>query len=222
MDDSLREALLGVDCAALADADKSIRVLDTGLRPVRTGLRMLGTARTVRCNDDFLAVVSALDGAAAGEVLVVDTGGSRRAVVGELFSLEAARRELSGIVVDGAIRDTATIATLALPVWARSRCPCSGTTQHPGEIQVPVQCGGVTVRPGDIVFGDDDGVVVLDETEAVTLLPAAQRIVAVERAARARMARGESLLDMLNAREHTAARERGEDSALAFTIDADA
>ncbi|MEM7543044.1 MAG: RraA family protein, partial [Pseudomonadota bacterium] len=128
-DTQLLARLRHLDAASLADADKSIAVMDTGLRPVAPGLKMVGYARTVQCENDFLAVIQALDEAQENEVLVVDSRGSDRAVVGELFSGEAKRRGLSGIVVDGLVRDTNAIAQLAFPVFARGRCPISGTTQ---------------------------------------------------------------------------------------------
>ncbi len=119
--------LRGVDPAALADADKSIRVIAPEIRPVRLGLTLLGPAYTVRCTNDFFAIIAALEDARPGDVLVVDTQGSTCAVVGELFSLEAARLGLGGIVIDGACRDLSTIRTLELPVYARSITPVSGT-----------------------------------------------------------------------------------------------
>src|SRR5690606_25927426 len=102
-------------------------------------------------------VIAGLAAAAPSEVLVIDTQGSRRAVLGELFSLEAVRKGLAGIVVDGLVRDTSTLRTLALPVYARGTCPQAGTINRYYETQVPVAIGGVVVHPGDLVFGDDDG-----------------------------------------------------------------
>ena len=91
MDAGLRKALLELDCASLADADKSLRVVDAAIRPLNPGRKLLGVARTLRCHEDFLTVIKALNESRPGEILVIDTQGGKRAVVGELFSLEAAR-----------------------------------------------------------------------------------------------------------------------------------
>lgn len=194
--------LRGVDPAALADADKSIRVIAPEIRPVRLGLTLLGPAYTVRCTNDFFAIIAALDDTRPGDVLVVDTQGSTCAVVGELFSLEAARIGLGGIVIDGACRDVSTIRTLDLPVYARSITPVSGTVNTLGERQVPISCGGVAVNPGDILFGDDDGIIVATAAELEQLLAAAEAIKETENAVIERLRAGESLLSVLNHREH--------------------
>ncbi|CBJ33819.1 Dimethylmenaquinone methyltransferase [Ectocarpus siliculosus] len=98
-----------------------------------------------------------------GEVLVVDCGGSNIAVAGELFSAEAKRRSLAGMLIEGACRDTETIARLRFPVYCRFVNPMAGRciTLDRDLMQVPVTIGGVEINPGDVIMGDDDGVVVL-------------------------------------------------------------
>jgi 4-hydroxy-4-methyl-2-oxoglutarate aldolase len=219
MDADLRAALFELDCASLADADKGLRVVDPGIRPVNAGRKLVGVARTLRCLDDFLTVIKALDDSVAGEVLVIDAAASRRAVVGELFSFEAARRGLAGIVVDGPVRDTRTLRALEMPVYARTFCPCSGTTAALTDTQCAVECGGVTVNPGDILVGDDDGIVVAGAEVFIELVPKAREIEHAETVLRERMAAGEPLVDMLNFREHAAAVTRGENSQLKFKLD---
>ena len=96
--------------------------------------------------------------------------------------------------------------------------PLAGTIQQVFPVQQPVQCGGVTVNPGDIVFGDEDGIIVASMDELETLLPLAEQIDARERAVIARLEAGEGLLSMLNFEEHRANLEAGRDSALRFLI----
>ena len=215
---SLTRRLAAIETSHLADANKAIRLMDTGLRPQRLGYKLIGRAFTLICREDFMTVMVALKEAQPGDVLVIDTRGSRRAVLGELFSLEAQRRGLAGIVVDGPVRDTVTLRQLEIPIYARSATPLAGTIQQVFPVQQPVQCGGVTVNPGDIVFGDEDGIIVACMDELETLLPLAEQIEARERAVIARLQAGEGLLSMLNFEEHRANLEAGRDSALRFLI----
>lgn len=210
--------LARIDSTHLADADKRIRACDPGLVPVRYGLKMIGRAHTVRCCEDFLTVIAGLAAAEPGDVLVIDTQGSRRAVLGELFSLEAARKGLAGIVVDGLVRDTSTIRTLDLPVYARGTCPQAGTTGRYYATQEPVSCGGVIVHPGDLLFGDDDGILVASAAEVAAALPQAEIIAAREAQLIARLRAGEALGDMVNAAEHLDNVKAGRPSALRFEL----
>ena len=214
----LREKFLSLDTASICDADKSIRVLDTSIRPLIRGLTLLGTARTAKAHGDFLTVIRALREAREGEVLVIDAGGNNRAVAGELFATEAKLRGLAGLIIDGACRDTRRLSTLGLPVYARHVSPLAGLTQATYETQIPVQCGGVSVQPGEIVFGDDDGVVILSEEEALRLLPRAIEIQQIEGRVLEQMERGRSLFDMLNYEEHWAAIEQRKTSSLRFML----
>lgn len=221
----IKQKLSQLDVASLCDAAKqrnltenSFQVLDAGLRPVQTGLKLIGRAFTVRCYEDFLTVLHALAEAQPDDVLVIDTQKSRRAVLGELFSTEAARRGLAGIVVDGACRDSAGIRKLAFPVYARFTNPMAGTTSRFFGVQEPVNCGGAVVRPGQIVFGDDDGLVVAETAVFAQLIPLAQAVQATEDKLMAQMAAGVSLVDLTNAADHLAKVRAGDVSQLKFVV----
>ena len=132
-----------------------------GLRPFhRHGRVMVGTALTVRtAAGDSLMIYKALDILKPGQVIVVDGGGDvSRALVGEIITSIAISRQAAGFVIDGAVRDAAALALLDLPVFARAATLRGPYRNGPGDIGVPVSIGGMVVNQGDIVVGDEDGV----------------------------------------------------------------
>jgi len=207
--------LARIDTTSLVDAAGGLRVLPASLRPVRRGLRLVGRALTVDAREDLLSVVEGLRLYGPGDVLVV-AGSDRHAVAGELFATEALRRGVAGMVIDGLCRDTRTLAELDLPVYARGTAPSACPARAAPVVQVPITIGAVQVRPGDLVLGDDDGVVVATE-EVQAVLERAEAIQRGEAALRAAIAAGSSLFDHLNYEEHVAAVRAGRDSRLTFT-----
>src|SRR5690242_20665443 len=100
-----------VDTTTLCDADKTTRVMDSAIRPRSAQPRICGPAFTVRCRDDFLAVLLAIETAEPGDVIVVDGGARETALAGEIFAQGALARRLGGIIVDGGYRDMAYVST---------------------------------------------------------------------------------------------------------------
>ncbi|MDQ3741314.1 MAG: RraA family protein [Actinomycetota bacterium] len=183
---------------------------------MRPGLRLVGRALTVDAHDDLMSMMEGLKQAQAGDVLVV-AGNDEHAVAGELFATEALRRGVAGIVIDGMCRDTRTLAQIDLPFYARGAVPTACPARSVPVVQVPVSIGGVEVRPGDLVLGDDDGLVVGTEQEIGAVLEVAEGIQRREERLRERIAGGVSLFDHLNYDEHVAAVRAGRDSKLAFS-----
>jgi 4-hydroxy-4-methyl-2-oxoglutarate aldolase len=210
------QRLARVDTTSLVDAGPSLRVLPAALRPVRRGLRLVGRALTVDARDDLMSVLAGLHQAGPADVLVV-AAGDDHAVAGELFATEALRRGVAGIVIDGLCRDSRTLAELGLPVWARGFAPTAYPARAVPVVQVPITIGPVPVRPGDLVVGDDDGLVVATEEELEAVLDAAEAIQRREVALQAAIAAGAPLFDSLNYDEHLAAVRAGRDSRLTFS-----
>ncbi|MBV8916547.1 MAG: RraA family protein [Bradyrhizobium sp.] len=144
------------------------------LRPFYTGGTMVGTALTVRtAAGDNLFIHRALELIRPGDVLVVDGGGDEsRALVGEIIALIASTRGAAGIVIDGAIRDSAALMKSNFPIFARAANHRGPYKNGPGEINVPVSIAGLVVEHGDIVVGDQDGVVAFPLAMAPELLSA--------------------------------------------------
>jgi regulator of RNase E activity RraA len=157
--------------------------MDFGIRP-RSGLPLCGVAVTVDARPaDNLMVHKALEVAAPGDIIVVNTNGNTTsAVFGELMCRTAVGAKLGGIVVDGAIRDVDGVTALKFPAFSRALCAGGCDKDGPGEVNTPIACGNTVVLPGDIVVGDEDGVVVVPREEAAEVLELVAALVERERA----------------------------------------
>jgi len=205
--------------SSLCDADKTLALPDPAIRAMVPGVRMAGPAVTVVAPDDHLPVLLAAGEAAPGSVLVVANPRGARAIAGELVAAEARRRGLAGIVIDGYCRDVAGLRALGLPVFARGSTPASGTARDPrGFDEGTVALGGVAVRPGDVVLGDDDGLAVATPDQLRAALAGAEEIERAEAAVLAGLGQGRSLADQTTIAEHRAARAAGRESSLRFTV----
>jgi regulator of RNase E activity RraA len=216
--DPLVERLAALQVSSLCDADKGLAVIDPQIHAMVPGSRLAGPAFPVVAHDDHLPLLVALRLAEPGSVLVVATDGHRRAVSGELFATEALRRGLAGIVIDGYCRDVAGLRALGLPVYARGSTPMAGSTRDSGTFGGPVVIGGVEVTAGDLVVGDDDGLVISPPERLAAALPTAEEIERAEQALLRGMAAGRSLPEMTNLDEHLAALAEHRETALRFTV----
>jgi regulator of RNase E activity RraA len=212
----LLDRLRHIDTASLSDADKALRVLPSAIRRLAAGQRMVGRVVTAEANGDLMSVLAALHICGAGDVLVVSAGTADLAVAGELFCTEAARRGMTGVVIDGLCRDSALLVRLGLPVYSRGTTPRAPGANAVPVMQVPVRIGEVEVRPGDVVLGDDDGIVVGSEAEFEAAVDAAEAIQTREKALRSAIEQGQSLFDSLNFGEHAERLRAGVESALTF------
>ncbi|MGW6412719.1 RraA family protein [Streptomyces vinaceus] len=212
--------LLGIEVSTLCDADKALPVVSPAIRAMLANAQFAGPALTVIAEDDHLPVFSALAQAKTGDVLVIATNGHPRAVLGELFATEASRRGLAGVVIDGYCRDLVGLRRVGLPVFARGTTPRSGGTTARTPLGTSVNCGGLVVNPGDVVFGDDDGVVIAAPERVAAALTVAETIGRAERSILEGLSSGRSLHELTSWAEHIAALDAGEVSALEFRVDA--
>jgi regulator of RNase E activity RraA len=178
----VRRRFDGVASANLADAMGRFNFMDSGIR-ARTGRPVVGPALTVVCRPgDNLMLHKALALASPGDVIVLSSGGNvTSAVFGELMCRTALAAEVGGLVVDGAIRDVEALTQLRFAAFSRSISPGGCDKDGPGEINVPIACGGAVVQPGDIVVGDADGVVVVPRVDTEAVLRALEALVERER-----------------------------------------
>ncbi len=175
--DSLLDRYRGLASSNVADAMGRFGYMDPGIQS-RSGLALCGIAITVQCRPaDNLMVHKALQVATPGDIVVVSTcGNTTSAVFGELMCHTATAANLGGIVVDGAIRDVDGITRLGLPAYSRTVCPGACDKDGPGEINVPISCGGTVVSPGDIIVGDADGIAVVPRENASDII---ERVIAL-------------------------------------------
>lgn len=163
---NIREILEKVSTANISNGSHRLRGI-TGLQCISSETKMIGQALTVRTYPgDWAKPVEAIDRAEKGSVIVIDSGGVGPAVWGELATHSAIQRELAGVIVDGAIRDSSEIRKLRFPVFARLVMPNAGEPKGLGEIGISVNISGITINSGDWIVGDNDGLIVIPKQEA--------------------------------------------------------
>ncbi|MGW8380581.1 ribonuclease E activity regulator RraA [Streptomyces sp. ODS28] len=143
-----------------------LRVCDLQFRQFGAHRSFAGPVRTVRCHEDNGLLRELLRTPGEGRVLVVDGGASlRTALVGDLIAASAQDNGWSGLVLHGAVRDSAALAGLRLGIKALGTIPRKSRKESAGAVDVPVTFGGLTFRPGDVLHADDDGIALLPERE---------------------------------------------------------
>jgi 3-hexulose-6-phosphate synthase/6-phospho-3-hexuloisomerase len=165
-----------------------------GLVKITPAVKLVGPALTVRSYPgDWAKPVEAIDKAERGQVIVIDAGGVGPAVWGELATHSAIQKRLSGVVIDGAIRDVPEIVRLKFPAYSRLITPTAGEPRGFGEIGIPIRIGGVRVFPGDWLVGDEDGIVVVPQKKAVEIANRAMDVLERENRIREEILEGRTL-----------------------------
>jgi 4-hydroxy-4-methyl-2-oxoglutarate aldolase len=166
----------------LADVAGRRGALHGRIAPLSSSMRVAGPAVTVEVRPgDNLMIHAALALVQPGDVIVVDGKGDLgSALMGEIMCQQALALGVAGVVIDGAVRDSVAIRELGFPMFCAGLNPNGPTKSVPGRLNHPISVGGVTVRAGDLVVGDADGVTVIERDKAAATLPLAAEKVAAE------------------------------------------
>ena len=196
-----------VPVTIMSDVTSGRVLVDPRIKPLRAfalGKRMAGQVVTAWCERaDFGPVLHAIDLAGEGDIVAIDAGGSlETAFVGELLCGAARQKKIGGLMVNGAVRDIDTIAS-----WNDFPVYCLGTTargplsKERGTVNDTIIFGGISLKPGDIVLGDNDGLVVIAAEKSKTLLALGQERVRMEEQWAAQLATGRKLIDVFSVPE---------------------
>jgi 4-hydroxy-4-methyl-2-oxoglutarate aldolase len=197
------DALAAFGVATIHEAQGRAGLLDPAIRPIYPGTRISGSAVTVSVPPaDNLMIHVAVEQCLEGDVLVIaPTARSDAGYIGELLATALKVRGVRGVVIDGGVRDVADLQRMGFPVWSR-RVSAHGTVKETlGDVNVPIVCAGQLVRPGDVVVGDDDGVVVVPRKRAGAVYEASAEREEKEARSRRRYEAGELSLDVAAMRE---------------------
>lgn len=192
--EDLFTAFSRVSTPNIADATHKRGVMIGIVPRIKHGIKMVGKALTVQtCKGDWAKPVEAIDRAQKGDVIVVDAGGSDIAVWGELASWSCKVKDISGIVVDGAVRDIDTILEIGFPCFSKCVTPHAGEPKGFGGIGHEIVCGEQIVRTGDWIIGDESGVIVVPQEHAVEIANRALDVLERENRIREEIKRGRTL-----------------------------
>lgn len=167
-DPELVKKFEGIPSSNIGDMMNRLYNMQGDIRCYSKDAPLLGTAYTVKAPEgDNMFFHLALELAQPGDILVIDAGGSmERSLCGEMMYTQAKQKGIKGFIINGCVRDTDCLDSLGFPVYAKGVTPQGPWKNGPGEINVPVCCGGQVVFPGDILVGDPDGVVVIHPKDA--------------------------------------------------------
>jgi 4-hydroxy-4-methyl-2-oxoglutarate aldolase len=195
---SLIQSFAVLGPATVYEAAGRIGSVDPGIKPLAPGIRILGPAFTVVCHpQDNLMLHKALQLAQPGDVLVASAGGHFHAGYwGGLMTTAAMAKGIAGLAIDGCVRDSAEIVQMGFPVFSRGSCMRGTTKGVLGKINHRVLFGEVLVHPGDLVLGDDDGMVVIPQAEIEKVLEAANRRVEAEKIKAEKLRKGVSSVEL--------------------------
>lgn len=188
----------GMSAATVHEASGRKGSVDCGIKPIAKGVRICGPAFTVQCHPgDNLMLHKALEKAKPGDVLIASVGRHYEAGYwGALMATSAMARKLGGLAIDGCVRDSSEIADMDFPVFCRGFCIQGTTKAILGLINYPSLFGGVLVNPGDLILGDDDGIVVVDRNECETILEETLKRIGSEKKKSAQLKKGISSVEI--------------------------
>ena len=197
-DRKLIEAFRGLGAATVYEAAGRVGSVAPGIKPLAKGVHILGPAVTVLCHPrDNLMLHKALQIAEAGDVLVASTGGYPDAGYwGGLMATSAMARKLGGLAIDGCVRDSEEMIAMGVPVFCRGTCMRGTTKGVLGTVNLPILFGEVTVNPGDLVLGDDDGIVIVAAKDMEKVLAASRKRVENEEQKSAALSAGTSSVEL--------------------------
>lgn len=191
--------LRALGAATVYEAQGAKGALDSGIKPIDPASRLVGPALTVDTRPaDNLMLHYALLKAKPGDVLVVDAKGFLEAGPwGDVLTAAALKAGVAGLVIHGAVRDAEAIVATGFPVFCRGLSIKGTGKVHPGKVNVPVCIGDVLIRPGDIVVGDRDGLVIVAADEVEAVLESAHAREAKEAGFRSAIEKGASTAELL-------------------------
>jgi 4-hydroxy-4-methyl-2-oxoglutarate aldolase len=202
-DRNVIETLGRLGVATVHEAQGRTGLMQPYMRPVWRGARIAGSAVTALCHpgDNWMIHVAA-ELLKPGDVLVVACSSENTdGAFGELLATSLIARGAMGVILDVGCRDMAEISEMKFPVWSRAISAKGTVKATVGSANVPVVCGGVRVRPGDVVVADDDGVVLVPRLEAAEVAKVGEQREKKEAASRARLQKGELGLDIYDMRK---------------------
>ena len=188
----------GIGTATVHEASGRKGAVDCAIKPIARGVRLCGPAFTVQCHPgDNLMLHKAIERAQPGDILVASVQGYYEAGYwGGLMATSAVAKKIGGLAIDGSIRDSAEIIKMGFPIFCRGFCIRGTTKTVLGLINHPILFGGVLVHPGDLILGDDDGMVVVERMECESVLEKSIKRIEAEKTKAEKLRAGISSMEL--------------------------